>query len=177
MDDFIKYDGHPLNSLYEPYPDNKTLSGNGTYDSPLGFIPTNRRIETVLFSSNSSGVSSCNLSQPYSAFDYIKIGCIKPYQTVDEPEYIKWFNLYKHDLSSNNIRILSFTDQGYMNGVSGYNRWLQYKITTGSNNLINVAGVTWQISPISSNAWWTYVSNPANEMRTIISQVNGIKYI
>jgi len=175
MDDFIKYDGHPLNSLYEPYPDNKTLSGNGSYNSPLGFIPTNRRIETVLFSSN-SGVSSCNLSQPYSSFDYIKIGCITPDKTFDDTDYIKWFNLYKHDLSSNNIRILSFTDNGTLNGVSGYNRWLQYKITTGSNNLLNVAGSTVQLSPLSSNAWWTYI-NPDAWMKNVIAQVNGIKYI
>lgn len=175
MEDFIKNSGHPLNCSYELYPDNKTISGNGTYDSPIGYMPNNRRLETVLFSSDSSGVTSCNLSQPYSNFDYIKIGCIKPYQTVSDPEYIKWFNLYKHDLSSNNIRTIAFTDQGDLNGVSGYNRWLQYKITTGSNNLISVVGVTMQISPVSSNAWWTYV-NPATAMKTIIIQINGIKY-
>ena len=48
-----------------------TLSGNGTVDSPLGVVPGYN--ETVLWSGNCTGVSSVNLSEPLTNFEYGKV--------------------------------------------------------------------------------------------------------
>lgn len=74
----LTFDGKPIcaSAVYGLKTDGITLSGNGTAESPIGFInnPSKRYEKLIYSAANAQGYISGTLTDPPSAFDEIIIG-------------------------------------------------------------------------------------------------------
>lgn len=92
MSEFVELGGYIVSGEPLVYPDNTTMTGDGTVESPFGVKSTDLFVqnplftgtsgasayigwnnETVLWEGNCTGISSVNLSEPLTNFEYGKV--------------------------------------------------------------------------------------------------------